>query len=163
MTPFDTDAPPAGCAVLAVIEDDPPATVVGRHRNAAPAEVAIGIVGGQRLAVVAWDKKLAPIFKAAQPSAEVGRKPADDVILILGGVHLMSGVWSGAKDFPGVPNVNHCLLRKLPDHIRQWMDDAQLSRILVTNLSARLRQFHQALAEVHMMRDEAKTAKRKRK
>ena len=88
----------------------------------------------------------AAIFKAAQGT--VMQNPGlDDVILYLGGVHLMSGSWSPGPVFPGVPNVNHCTFRKLPDHVRSWMEDAPLSRMLITNLSARLRQFHTALAE----------------
>jgi hypothetical protein len=99
-----------------------------------------------KLVIRHWAKKFAPIFREAQGT--VIRDPGpDDVILYMGGVHLMSGSWSSERDFPGVPNINHCTLRKLPDHIKAWMDNAPQSRMLITNLSARLRQFHTALTE----------------
>jgi hypothetical protein len=65
---------------------------------------------------------------------------------------LMSGGWSSISDFPGVPNVNHCTLGKLPDHVTAWMtrgspNDTLPPRMLVVNLSSRLRQFHTALAK----------------
>jgi hypothetical protein len=109
-------------------------------------ELGISPTVAGKLVIRYWSKKFAPIFKAAQGTAT--QKPGlDDVILYLGAVHLMSGSWSSERDFPGVPNINHCRLRELPDHMRAWMDDPPLSRMLITNLSARLRQFHGALAE----------------
>ena len=109
-------------------------------------ELGISPTVAGKLVIRYWSKKFSPIFKAAQGT--VMQNPGlDDVILYLGGVHLMSGSWSPGPAFPGLPNVNHCTFRKLPDHVRSWMEDAPLSRMLITNLSARLRQFHTALAE----------------
>jgi hypothetical protein len=108
-------------------------------------ELGISPTVAGRLVIAYWAKKFAPIFREAQRT--VIREPGlDDVIMYLGGVHLMSGSWSSERDFPGVPNINHSKLRELPNHMRTWMDDPPLSRMLITNLSARLRQFHEALA-----------------
>jgi hypothetical protein len=112
-------------------------------------ELGISPTVAGKLVIRHWAKKFAGIFRAAQGT--VMQKPGlDDVILYLGGVHLMSGSWSSERDFPDVPNINHCTLRELPNHVRTWMDDPPLSRMLITNLSARLRQFHAALAESHI-------------
>lgn len=112
-------------------------------------ELGISPTIAGKLVIAYWAKTFAPIFRAAQKTVE--KEPSlDDVIMYLGGVQLMSGSWSPGPDFPGVSNVNHCTLRKLPNHVRSWMDDAPLSRMLITNLSARLRQFHTALAASYM-------------
>jgi hypothetical protein len=109
------------------------------------AELGISPTIAARLVIKCWSS-LAPIFKAAQRTTN--REPSsDDVILFLADVHLMSGNWSAEKEFPGVPAINHCTLRKLPDNVKALMDDAPRSRVLVTNLSARLRQFHEVLAQ----------------
>src|SRR5262249_26460415 len=77
----------------------------------------------------------------------------DDVILHMGGVHLMVDGWSDA-----VPNVNSCPLSKLSDNMLMWMsmrpDDPSgvPPRALVTNLSMRLRAFHTALSAAHDLR-----------
>jgi hypothetical protein len=123
-------------------------------------ELGISPTVAGKLVIAYWAKKFAPIFRAAQGT--VVRVPGpDDVILYLGGVHLMSGSWSSESDFPGVPNINHITVRKLPDHVLSWMDDAQRSRMLITNLSARLRQFHTALSVSHMTELEADKKRRK--
>jgi hypothetical protein len=109
-------------------------------------ELGISPTVAGKLVIRYWSKKFAPIFKAAQSTTN--HKPGlDDVILYLSAVHLMSGSWSSQRDFPGVPNINHCRLCELPDHMRAWMDDPLRSRMLITNLSARLRIFHEALAK----------------
>jgi len=102
-----------------------------------------------------WADKFGPIFRAAQKT--VIRDPSDDdVILVFFGITLMSGNWSEGSGFPGVPNVNHCTLGKLPDRIKYWLatisnNAAELPpRVTAVNLSARLRQFHTALGEAHM-------------
>jgi hypothetical protein len=110
------------------------------------AELGISLTTTAKLVTSYWAKKLAPIFRAAQGTV-IHDPSLDDVILYLGAVHLMSGSWSSESDFPGVPNVNHCTLRKLPIHMKAWMDDPARSRMLITNLSARLRQFHTALCD----------------
>ena len=92
-----------------------------------------------------------PIFRDAQ--ASVVRDPGpDDVVLCLGGIHLMSGSWAPKLGFPGVPSIQGCTLRKLPDRVMVWMwmtaRDAAAPRLLMVNLSERLRQFHNALVSI---------------
>jgi hypothetical protein len=99
-----------------------------------------------------WERRLQKIFRDAE-DAVMRRADAgpDDVILHMGGVHLMVDAWSNA-----VPNVNSCPLSKLPDHMAMWMsmrpdDPSGLPpRALVTNLSMRLRSFHAALGPAYM-------------
>jgi hypothetical protein len=91
-----------------------------------------------------------PIFRDAQ--ASVVRDPGpDDVVLCIGGVHLMSGSWAPKLGFPGVPSIQGCTLRKLPDRVMVWMwmtaRDPAPPRLLIVNLSERLRQFHNALGD----------------
>jgi hypothetical protein len=75
----------------------------------------------------------------------------DDVILHMGGVHLMGDGWSDA-----VPNVNSCTLSELSNNMLLWMsikpdDPSRLPpRAIVTNLSMRLRAFHIALGPAYM-------------
>jgi hypothetical protein len=97
-----------------------------------------------------WESRLKQIFKKAEHAAERGDDPGpDDIVMHMGGVRLMTDAWSEA-----VPNVNSCTLRKLPSHMEVWMRmgarDRLPSRALVVNLSSRLRQFHAALADLHM-------------
>ena len=93
-----------------------------------------------------WDL-FEPIFRDAQGS--VLRDPGpDDVALCLGGVRLMSGNWAPESGFPGVPSVQGCTLRQLPDRVAAWMR-MTASRLLIVNLSARLRQFHGALGHAY--------------
>jgi hypothetical protein len=99
-----------------------------------------------------WDRRLRKIFRDAEDIVvrheDAG---ADDVILHIGGAHLMGDGWSNA-----VPNINACPLGKLPDHMAMWMsmrpdDPSGLPpRALVTNLSMRLRAFHTALGISYM-------------
>jgi hypothetical protein len=99
-----------------------------------------------------WERRLRKIFRDAE-DAVVRHEDAgpDDVILHIGGVHLMGDGWSDA-----VPNINACPLGKLPDHMAMWMsmrpdDPSGLPpRALVTNLSMRLRAFHIALGASYM-------------
>lgn len=91
-----------------------------------------------------------PIFRDVQ--ASVVRDPGpDDVVLCIGGVHLMSGSWASKLGFPGVPSIQGCTLRKLPDRVMVWMwmtaRDPAPPRLLIVNLSERLRQFHNALGD----------------
>jgi hypothetical protein len=75
----------------------------------------------------------------------------DDVILHMGGVHLMG---DGRSD--AVPNVNSCTLSELSNNMLLWMsikpdDPSRLPpRAIVTNLSMRLRAFHIALGPAYM-------------
>jgi hypothetical protein len=120
-----------------------------------------------------WDSKLKAICTAAGRNMPAVRgskpiDPADDVILYLGGVALRTGSLKGTRS-PTIPNINHCPLSKLPNHITQWMkvgDDqvpmALPPRALVVNLSARLRAFHDALSSTYMeeLRDSAPRSRR---
>jgi hypothetical protein len=122
-----------------------------------------------------WESKIKAIFALAEETVAREEPPENDVILHLGGVSLRSGAWSGAR-IPGIPNINRCRLRELPNYIVEWMkmgpnDPIGLPpRALVVNLSARLRAFHTAFAKSYL--DEAlteragkikSTRKRKRK
>ena len=99
-----------------------------------------------------WERRLQKIFRDAE-DAVMRHEDAgpDDVILHIGGVHLMVDGWSDA-----VPNVNSCPLSELPDNMAMWMsiapdDPSGLPpRALVTNLSMRLRAFHTALGSSYM-------------
>ena len=95
-----------------------------------------------------WDL-FEPIFRDAQ--ASVVRDPGpDDIVLCIGGIHLMSGSWAPKSGFPGVPSIQGCTLRKLSDRVMAWMwmtaNDPAAPRLLIVNLSERLRQFHNALS-----------------
>jgi hypothetical protein len=99
-----------------------------------------------------WDA-FEPIFRDAH--ASVARDPGpDDIALCIGGVHLMSGSWAPKSGFPGVPSIQGCTLRKLPDRVMVWMwmtaSDPAAPRLLIVNLSERLRQFHNALGNAHI-------------
>ena len=103
-----------------------------------------------------WEPRLRKIFEAAEaaiaPKAgepeEAGSK---DIILHMGGIHLMVDGWLDA-----VPNVNSCPLHKLPDQMKMWMsmrpdDPSGLPpRVIVTNLSMRLRAFHDAFSKSYL-------------
>lgn len=93
-----------------------------------------------------WEKRLQAIFKLA--ASAMGPPGPRDVIVTLLGASLMVEGWAGA-----VPNVNHCRLDQLASRMDLAMrgdDHALPPRALVTNLTARLRAFHNALAEVHL-------------
>jgi hypothetical protein len=93
-----------------------------------------------------------PIFREAQASALRDPGP-DDIVLCIGGVHLMSGSFAPKSGFPGVPSIQGCTLRKLQDRVMVWMwmtaRDPAAARLLIVNLSDRLRQFHNALGNAH--------------
>jgi hypothetical protein len=111
-----------------------------------------------------WEDRLRKIFKAAEDAVQ--REPGpDDLILHMGGVHLMVDGWSNA-----VPNVNSCKFGKLPDHMAAWMlmgpSDPLPARAVVLNLSAALRRFHTAYAKSFLAEqiDKARASgRRKRK
>jgi len=97
-----------------------------------------------------WERRLRKIFEDAEDA--VLRAPGpEDVILYVGGPHLLGDALSNA-----IPNVNSCKLRKLGDHMDMWMSmtpDDPLGlppRALITNLTMRLRAFHNALAASYM-------------
>jgi hypothetical protein len=98
-----------------------------------------------------WDL-FEPIIRAAQGSV-VNEPGAGDVVLCLGGVHVMSGNWAPQSGFPGVPSIQGCTLGRLPDRVMAWMrmtaSDRAAPRLLIVNLSERLRQFHTALGDAY--------------
>jgi hypothetical protein len=122
------------------------------HRMILTCELTeLGIAPSVILELVArlWDRKLRSIFKLAETAAM--QPPGDhDVVLYIGGVALMTGSWSSK-----LPGVNRCSLKELPAQVADWMkmreDDpapANLPpRVILTNLSHRLRCFHAALAQ----------------
>ena len=95
-----------------------------------------------------WDL-FEPIFRDAEASVVRGPGP-DDIVLCIGGVHLMTGSWAPKSGFPGVPSIQGCTLRRLPDRVMAWMwmtaNDPTAPRLSIVNLSERLRQFHNALS-----------------
>src|SRR5262249_38956543 len=99
-----------------------------------------------------WERRLQKIFRDAEDAAMKHEDAGpDDIIMHLGGAHLMLDGWSDA-----VPNLNATSLGKLPDHVTMWMsmrpeDPSGLPpRALITNLSMRLRAFHTALGRSYM-------------
>jgi hypothetical protein len=101
----------------------------------------------------AWDGKIRRIFDEAERTLIHCEPGLDDVIMHLGGVHMLADGWAHT-----VPNVNWCPLRELPRFVRMWMEmkpeDPYPSnlppRAMIVNLSARLRTFHHAFADSHM-------------
>jgi len=113
-----------------------------------------------------WGPRLRDIFKDAEDAVMKHQDVAgpDDVILHMGGVHLMVDGFSDA-----VPNVNSCTLSELSNNMSMWMaikpdDSSRLPpRALVTNLSMRLRAFHIALGGSYMDELRAERAGKQRK
>ncbi len=91
-----------------------------------------------------WASRLKKIFDKAEDAAFRRDGPGpDDIVMHMGGVHLMTSSWSDA-----IPNVNACVLSKLPGYVDAWMRMDRLpARALIMNLSSRLRQFHITLAD----------------
>jgi len=106
-----------------------------------------GVAPSTVLAIVKarWDSRLRKIFADAERAIMHGTEPGADVIMHLGAVHMMADAWSDA-----VPNVNSCPLCELHGHMALWMrtpiEHRSFPRALVTNLSMRLRAFHNAFA-----------------
>src|SRR5262249_44999929 len=90
-----------------------------------------------------------PIFRDAQASGVRDPGP-DDIVLCICGIHLMSGSWGPKSGFRGVPSIQGCTLRKLSDGVLAWLwmtaNDPGAPRLLIVNLSERLRQSHNALS-----------------
>ena len=113
-----------------------------------------------------WEPRLRDIFRAAEDAVMKCQDAAgpDDVVLYIGGAHLMVDGFSDA-----VPNVNSCPLSKLPDNMAMWMsikpdDPSRLPpRAIATNLSMRLRAFHTALGISYMDELRAERAGKQRK
>jgi hypothetical protein len=93
-----------------------------------------------------WEKRIQRGFELAEAAAMNPPSP-DDIAFELGNVSLMIGAW--ASTAKALPNINWCKLAKLPDHLALWMNDSNPSRaprVVVVNLSERLRRVHVALA-----------------
>lgn len=108
----------------------------------------LGIAPAVQLGLIAalWEQRLREIFKRAEAAA-MHPPGGHDIIVILVGASMMIEGWAGA-----LPNVNHCRLDQLPTRLELALrgdDHALLPRALMTNLSSRLRVFHNALADVH--------------
>lgn len=110
-----------------------------------------GVVPSVQLKLVAdfWESRVCKIFERAETAAM--REPGDaDVVLFVIGISFMGGAWRDE-----VPNINSCPLGKLADRLALGMqprglNDPLAPRVLAVNLSARLRVFHEHLADVHL-------------
>lgn len=96
-----------------------------------------------------WERRLRQIFKDAEDAAM--REPGpNDTILVMSGIHMLSAP---------VPNIDTCQLGKLIGRMHTWMrmgvDDPLPARAIIVNLSARLRTFHRALADLHFVEIQA--------
>jgi hypothetical protein len=131
-------------------------------------EVGIGPATVLELVELLWKSKLVTVFREAEHIAFVHNNVTPrDVILNIGGVRLMTGEWSGDS----AVNVNSCTLADLPKRMEDWMKGGGSlpARVLVVNLSSRLREFQAALERTHpeeMARERAEAkarVKRKKK
>jgi hypothetical protein len=105
-----------------------------------------------------WEPQLKDICWDAEAnnSAIVGGRPinpADDVVVVLGGVGLRTSTLKGSR-VPMIPSINKCRLADLAKHMQEWMimegpNDALglAPRALITNLSARFRSVHGTLVD----------------
>jgi hypothetical protein len=90
-----------------------------------------------------WDKRLREIFLKAE-RASVRETP--DVVLILGGLTAMDGPEEA------VPSINDTTMDKLSQSLPLALDGKSglPSRVVLVNLSERLRRFHTALSNYHL-------------
>ena len=119
------------------------------------AELGISPTVAARMVVGHWDK-FAPIFRAAQRTV-MHNADEGDIVLALVGAHLMSSSWASradGEDFPGLPFIHHCTVGELPKRMPLWMKKAAVlaasPRVLVSDLSAALRKFHQPFGEAYL-------------
>jgi hypothetical protein len=98
-----------------------------------------------------WDARIRTIFKEAEQAA-MHDPSVKDIALLLVGVDFMVGAWAGA-----VPNINYAHLDKVKEeHLMtalfpSVLADAPLpARVMMVNLSDRLRKFHGALSRLNM-------------
>jgi hypothetical protein len=135
-----------------------------------PPTTAVGLIK-------AFWEEIKTIVALAEKSYEREESPENDVILVLAGVSLRSGAWTAPKGatFPGVPNFNHTRLKNVGRDAERWLRKehdipATLpARVVMMNLSARLRLFHPVLAALSIAEpnvlelEPAARSKRKRK
>jgi hypothetical protein len=135
------------------------------HRLVCGLELSeVGIPPGTVVALVdAYWPKLKPIFAEASrplpypPEQQPG--PDEDIVLILDGLALRTGAWSAPKGarFPGVGKIESCRRRQLMDKLA-----GVTARVIVINLTERLKRFHYAFADEYLkdaIDEEAKAAK----
>ena len=120
-------------------------------------EVGIPPATAVNILAAYWELKIKKIAEQAGEGIGIDPPPPfkDDTIVYIGGVSLRSGAWSAPKGarVPGVPNINACRLHELPAHMDGWMlmaDADPPSRVILFNLSSRLRAFHAALVGVRV-------------
>jgi hypothetical protein len=102
-----------------------------------------------------WDTDLRDICNKAD-RLTLRTPGGDDIVLILAGISLVS------DSERAVPNINAAQMRKLPARLELALAGDKLpARVLVINLTAQLRKFHDGLAEVHLQPD-AKPSPKKR-
>jgi hypothetical protein len=116
-----------------------------------PPATAVALVGRY------WESKLKAIVSVAQEAfGIVPEKPrGQDTILCLVGGGLRTDSLRGRKG-PVVPIIERCSLDDLPAAMKHWMTPP--TRALVTNLSGRLRVFHEALGVEYLTEARAETA-----
>jgi hypothetical protein len=136
------------------------------HRLIFATELAeFGVMPQAVLETVAdlWDSRIRSIFQRAEKTAR-GPAGPDDRVLLLGGISLTVGGWTSTAK--ALPNVNDFPLHRLAANLDLLMRyDDPPPRAMVVNLSARLRSFHNALADYHHLYEEPaprKSARKKR-
>lgn len=100
-----------------------------------------------------WNDRLRPIFDEAETAVMRDGDGANDVVLLLAGMSLISDA---------VPNINHVRMRRLSGRLDLALSgNVKLpARAVTINLTAQLRLFHTALADVHLLPDrDLKTSK----
>jgi hypothetical protein len=104
-----------------------------------------------------WNNRLRTIFAEAE-RAIIHPTPGGDIVLVLAGINLVS---EGER---ARPLINHAPLRELSSCMDAVLSSDKLAaRALAINLTAQLREFHQALADVHLQPDTATQPKRSKK
>lgn len=126
------------------------------HRLVFALELAsAGAAPGIILRVVrdCWDNRLCAIFTAAERAIV---HAIDDIVMLV----VPNLVAQAALT---IESIDHVPLRELPARMERALRDRELpARVLTINLSARLRLFHESLADVHMLQKARKKAARSR-
>jgi hypothetical protein len=105
-----------------------------------------------------WDSRLRAICEEAEREVMHPSRGGGDIVLFLAGISLVS---EGER---AVPNINHAPMRKLSARMELALSGDKLpGRVLVINLTAQLRKFHNALADVHLQPDPEDSPKRAKK
>jgi hypothetical protein len=104
-----------------------------------------------------WDNRLRSICDEAEREV-MHPSPGGDIVLFLAGISLVS---EGER---AVPNINHARMSKLSARMELALSgDTLPGRVLAINLTAQLRKFHNALADVHLQPDTEASPKRAKK